>query len=135
MSTVTDPVTTPETTPQAIEELVERIFLEGVGAMHLGTVYLGLKHRLFATLVSDGPLTSDDLAARVGLDGWYVREWLQAETTAGLVLADDDDLTVARFVAAPGVREALVEPTGPAYIGGLPLAASALLRRRHGRAR
>ena len=51
-----------------------------------------------------------------------MREWLQAETTAGLLLADDDDLSRARFTAAPGVREALVDKTGPAYLGGLPLA-------------
>ena len=91
MSTITEV----ETTPQAIEELAGRIFLEGVGALHLGSVYIGLKHGLFAALVEDGPLTARELAARTGLDGWYVREWLQAETTAGLLLADDDDLATA----------------------------------------
>ena len=118
MSTITEA----ETTPQAIEDLAGRLFGEGVGAFHLGAVYIGLKHGLFAALVADGPLTADELASRTGLDGWYVREWLQAETTAGLLLADDDDLFRARFTAAPGVREALVDETGPAYLGGLPLA-------------
>jgi hypothetical protein len=121
MSTITDV----ETTPQAIEELAGRIFMEGVGAFHLGTVYIGLKHGPFAALVEDGPLTAGELAMRTGLDGWYVREWLQAETTAGLLLADDDDLTTASFTAAPGVREALVDETDPAFIGGLPLATAA----------
>ena len=118
MSTITEV----ETTPQAIEDLAGRLFSEGVGAFHLGTVYIGLKHGLFDALVADGPLTAAELANRTGLDGWYVREWLQAETTAGLLLADDDDLSRARFTAAPGVREALVDETGPAYLGGLPLA-------------
>ena len=68
MSTITDV----ETTPQAIEELAGRIFMEGVGAFHLGTVYIGLKHGLFAALVEDGPLTGGELAIRTGLDGWYV---------------------------------------------------------------
>ena len=121
MSIITDV----ETTAQAIEELAGRIFLEGVGALHLGSVYIGLKHGLFVALAEDGPLTARELAARTGLDGWYVREWLQAETTAGLLLADDDDLATANFTAAPGVREVLVEETGPAFIGGLPLAAAA----------
>ena len=121
MSTITDV----ETTPQAIEELAGRIFMEGVGAFHLGTVYIGLKHGLFKALFEDGPLTAGELAIRTGLDGWYVREWLQAEATAGLVLADDDDLTTASFTTAPGVREALVEETHPAFIGGLPLATAA----------
>ncbi|WP_161962400.1 class I SAM-dependent methyltransferase [Nocardioides speluncae] len=116
-----------ETTPEAIEELVGRIFMEGVGAFHLATVYLGIKHGLFALL--DGRrLTTAELATEAGLDEWYVGEWLQAEVTAGLVLADDeDDLRRGRFTVAPGVREALVDETGPAYIGGLPLAQAAAL--------
>jgi SAM-dependent methyltransferase len=117
MSTITEV----ETTPRAIEDLAGRLFSEGVGAFHLGTVYIGLKHGLFAALALGGPLTAAELASRTGLDGWYVREWLQAETTAGLLLADDDDLSQARFAAAPGVREALVDETGPAYLGGLAL--------------
>jgi hypothetical protein len=117
MSTITEV----GTTPQAIEDLAGRVFSEGVGAFHLGTVYIGLKQGLFATLALDGPLTAAELASRTRLDGWYVREWLQAETTAGLLLADDDDPSRARFAAAPGVREALVDETSPAYLGGLAL--------------
>ena len=78
MSTITEV----ETTPQAVEELAGRIFMEGIGALHLGSVYIGVKHGLFAMLAEDEPLTANALAARTGLDGWYVREWLQAETTA-----------------------------------------------------
>lgn len=122
MSTTTTQV---ETTPQAIEALAGRLFLEGVGAFHLGTVHLGLKQGLFRALVDDGPLTAEQLAGRRGLDGWYVREWLQAETTAGLVIADREDLTQARFTAALGIREVLVEETSPAYMGGLALAVPA----------
>jgi SAM-dependent methyltransferase len=118
MSTITQV----ETAPQAIEDLAGRLFTEGVGAFHLGTVYIGLKHGLFTALAQDGPLTAAELARRTRLDGWYIREWLQAETIAGLLLADDDDLSKARFAAAPGVREALVDETSPAYLGGLALA-------------
>ena len=118
MSTITEIETTTEA---AVEELVGRLFMEGVGAFHLGVVYLGLKLGLFEALVEE-PLTAEQLAGKKGLDVWYVREWLQAEATAGLVTADDEDLTKAMFTAAPGVREALVDSTGPAYIGGLPFA-------------
>ncbi|MFC5728077.1 MULTISPECIES: SAM-dependent methyltransferase [Nocardioides] len=120
MSSITD-----VESQQAIEDLVGRIFMEGVGAFHLGTVYIGLKHGLFETLVERGPLTAEELSGSKGLDAWYVREWLQAEATAGLVVADDEDLTVARFTPAPAVREVLVEATGPAFIAGLPLATAA----------
>lgn len=118
-------VTEIETTPEAIEELVGRIFMEGVGAFHLASVYIGIKHGLFRLLADGGPLTDAELAGKAGLDEWYVREWLQAEVIAGLLLADDDDLRQARFSLAPGVREALVDETGPAYVGGLPLAQAA----------
>ena len=114
------------TNPETIEALAGRLFGEGVGAMHMGTLYVGHKLGLFAALVADGPLTAAELASRRGIDEWYAREWLQAETTAGLVLADDEDLRRAHFTAAPGVRETLVDETGPAYLGGLPLASAAV---------
>src|SRR4051794_4729999 len=104
-----------------VEELVGRLFMEGVGTMHGVSVYLGLKLGLFKAL-TDGPQTAAALATATGLDPWYVREWLQAETVAGLVTADDEDLTTATFTAADGVRETLVEETSPAYLGGLPFA-------------
>lgn len=119
MTTVT------QASPEAIEELSGRLFLEGVGAIHMSTLYLGHKLGLFQALVTDGPLTATGLAQHCGLDEWYVREWLQAETTAGLVTADDDDLRQAHFHAAPGVLETLVDETSPTYLAGLPLAAAA----------
>ena len=109
-----------------IEELVGRLFIEGVGTMHVMSVYLGVKLGLFRALADGGPQTADELAEATGLDGWYVREWLQAETVAGLVIADSEDLKTATFTAADGVRETLVEETSPAYLGGLPFAASAV---------
>jgi ubiquinone/menaquinone biosynthesis C-methylase UbiE len=57
-----------------------------------------------------------------------VHEWLQAETIAGLVTADGDDLWTARFTAAEGVTETLVEETSPAYLGGVALCASTVGR-------
>lgn len=112
-------------TGEQIEALAARLFTDGVGAFHLQSVYLGVKLGLFAELTEHGPLTAAELAAATTLDPWYVREWLQAETIAGLALADSTDLHTARFTAAPGVRESLVEQTHPAYLGGLPAALAA----------
>jgi SAM-dependent methyltransferase len=115
-----------ETNP--VEEMVGRLFIEGVGTMHVMSVYLGVKLGLFRALAEGGPQTATQLAEATGLDPWYVREWLQGETVAGLVTADADDLWTATFTAAEGVRETLVEETSPAYLGGLPFAASAVGR-------
>lgn len=109
-----------------VEELVGRLFIEGVGTMHVMSVYLGVKLGLFKALSDGGPQTAAQLADATGLDAWYVHEWLQAETIAGLVTADAEDLWTATFTAAPGVQETLVEETSPAYLGGLSFAASAV---------
>ncbi|HKR98401.1 MAG TPA: methyltransferase, partial [Candidatus Dormibacteraeota bacterium] len=109
-----------------VEAMVGRLFMESLGAMHQSTVYIGVKFGLFSALAEPGQLTAAELATRCGLDEWYVREWLQAETTAGLVRADSDDLRTARFCLAEGVHETLVDETNPAFIGGLAYAAGAV---------
>lgn len=111
---------------QAVEELAGRLFTEGVSAFHLSTVYLGVKLGLYRELSTGGPRTAAQLAEKGGLDTWYVREWLQAEATAGLVVPDQEDLRLATFTLAPGVHEALVDENSPAYLGGLALAAAAV---------
>ena len=78
---------------ETVEELVGRLFMEGVGAFHLSTVYLGVKLGFFTTLSEKDPITAAELANATGLDPWYVRRVTQAEVTAGLVIADDDELT------------------------------------------
>jgi SAM-dependent methyltransferase len=126
MTTAASTDTPVATEAETIEALAGRLFMETLGAFHIGTAYLGVKLGLFRALCEAGDPTTAELAAATGLDPWYVREWLQAEATAGLVTADAEDLTTARFTAAPGVRETLVEETHPAYVGGLPLAAAAV---------
>jgi SAM-dependent methyltransferase len=119
-------MTTTQAEPEAIEAMAGRLFSDALGAFHMGSVYLGVKLGLFRALCQAGAATAADLAAATGLDPWYVREWLQAEATSGLVSTDGDDLGTARFSLAPGVQETLVEETHPAYVGGLPLAVAAV---------
>ena len=92
----------------AAEALTGRLFGEGVGAFHLLCVHIGSKLGLYRALGEGAPLTAAELADRLGLDRWYVREWLQAEATAGLVTVDGD-VDSGHFALAPGAREALVE--------------------------
>ena len=117
--------TTATDTEAAAGALAERLFAEGLGAMHLQAVHLGVKLGLFAALVEHPGSTAGELAAHTDLDPWYVREWLQAEWIAGLLDADGQDVHTARFSAANGVREVLVTPTHPAHLAGLPTAAIA----------
>ena len=102
----------------AAEALTGRLFGEGVGAFHLLCVHIGSKLGLYRALGEGAPLTAAELADRLGLDRWYVREWLQAEATAGLVTVEGD-VDSGRFALAPGAREALIDETNPFYVGGL----------------
>lgn len=69
----------------AFAERIARILDDGAAA-----VLIGFGHRvgLFATLAGLPPATSEAIAARAGLAERYVREWLAAMTTAGIVAYD-----------------------------------------------
>ncbi|MES1164278.1 MAG: class I SAM-dependent methyltransferase [Verrucomicrobiota bacterium] len=69
----------PETSTRT---LAERVVDDLGGAFTVGLAYLGDKLGLFAALAAHGPSTSADLAARLGLDERYVREWLNAMVAA-----------------------------------------------------
>jgi SAM-dependent methyltransferase len=60
------------------------------------------------------------------VDPRYALEWLQAETIAGLVTADDEDYASARFRLADGVHQALVDEVNPFFVGGVPLAVAGI---------
>jgi 2-polyprenyl-3-methyl-5-hydroxy-6-metoxy-1,4-benzoquinol methylase len=107
-----------QTPGAAAETLTGRLFGEGVGAFHLLCVHIGSKLGLFRTLSEGERLTAAELADRLGLDRRYVREWLQAEATAGLVTVEGD-VDSGRFGLAPGAREALIDETNPFFVGGL----------------
>ena len=116
-------VETPAPTAAA-EEVSGRIFMEGVGSFHLLCVYVGRKLGLYRALGGADGLSTAELAERTGLDQRYVREWLQAEATAGLVTVEGD-IDSGRFALAAGVRESLVDETSPFYVGGLATALAA----------
>jgi len=109
-----------ETTSQDVEDLAGRLFIETVGALHLASVYVGVRHNLFKEVDDHGPLTADELAKRTGLDRRYLSEWLRAEAVAGLLRTDDVDPLVGRFWSGPAIAEVLVDETGQAYSGSLP---------------
>jgi SAM-dependent methyltransferase len=68
---------------------------------------LGSRTDLFAALAA-GPATSDELAARAGLQERYVREWLGAMVTGGIV---DHDADLGTFTLPPA--HAAVLTAGP----------------------
>jgi SAM-dependent methyltransferase len=114
-----------QTTAPPVEALVDRLFSAGVNAMELCTVYLGVQLGLYETLAQQ-PASCAELAERAGIAPRYADEWLQQQAVAGLVIADGADPGTAQFSLAPGVDAVLIDPTSPAYLGGLPSALAAV---------
>lgn len=74
---------------------------------------LGVRTGLFDA-AADGPATSDELATRAGLQERYVREWLGAVVTAGIVDYDAETATytlpVEHAVCLTGTTELNIAP-------------------------
>jgi 2-polyprenyl-3-methyl-5-hydroxy-6-metoxy-1,4-benzoquinol methylase len=75
-----------------IEEFAGRMFGTYTSAMLTYMIDLGNRTGLFETLAA-GPGTSEELAGRAGLTERYVREWLGAVTTGGIVTYDPSSRT------------------------------------------
>jgi SAM-dependent methyltransferase len=77
---------------------------------------IGDRLGLFKDLAANGPATSAELAARVGINERYAREWLGGMATAGYVQYDPAG---RRFTLPPEHRPALAQENGPFFFGGV----------------
>jgi 2-polyprenyl-3-methyl-5-hydroxy-6-metoxy-1,4-benzoquinol methylase len=112
----------------ATEELAGRLFSAALGTAELFTIRLGQAHGLYHALGDAGSATATELAAATGVELRYLLEWMQSQAISGLLTVDGPDIGSARFALAPGVRETLLEETGPFYLGGMPAITVALGR-------
>ncbi len=83
------------------------------GALCLMTS-IGHRTGLFDTMRDQPPMTSDEIASRAGLNERYVREWLGAMATAGVV---EIDSTSVRFTLPPEHAGFLTRAAGADNIG------------------
>jgi SAM-dependent methyltransferase len=99
-------------------ELAERIFETGLGAFELVTITLGDRLGLYRALADRGPTTVSELAATVGTDPRYTREWCEQQAVAGLLDVDDaaGDIEERRFDLLPGSEAVFLDPQSPAYV-------------------
>jgi hypothetical protein len=104
---------------KAAEELCGRIFLSGVGALELFSVYLGKSFGLYRILADSPGLTLTELAGRAGLDERYTREWVQAQLISGFLEGSSADLDTATYTLPPGAYEVLVDEVSPFYLAPL----------------
>src|SRR5215469_7376394 len=94
------------------------------GSLLSSMMDIGHRTGLFAA-ATEGPATSEQLAARVGLCERYVREWLGAVTTGGIV--EYDEATESFFL--PPEHAALL--TTPAGVGPIAVANTVLASHTH----
>jgi SAM-dependent methyltransferase len=73
----------------ATTALVERLFLNAIGALELYTIYVGEQLGLYGALADAGSATSKELAERTGTAERHVREWLEHHASSGLLAVDD----------------------------------------------
>jgi 2-polyprenyl-3-methyl-5-hydroxy-6-metoxy-1,4-benzoquinol methylase len=109
------------------DALVERLFMNAVGAFDLFSVYLGTRLGLYRELAEEGPLTSVELARAAGIDERYAREWLEHQAASDL-LAMDEGNGERRFSIPPGHQEPLLDVSSLNYIAPLARAVLASVR-------
>ena len=98
-----------------VEAFVGRAIGDLGGAMTTLFCALGDRLGLLKALAASGPITSEDLATRCGLQERYVREWLRGMTAAGYL---EYEVESTRFTLPFEHAPVLAQERGPMFFGG-----------------
>ncbi len=109
------------------DALVERLFLNTVGAFDLFSVYLGDTLGLYRALADKGPLSPAELAEAAGIHERYAREWLEQQAASELLDVEEQGGT-HRFRLPEGHDEALLDPSSLNYVAPMARAVLASIR-------
>jgi 2-polyprenyl-3-methyl-5-hydroxy-6-metoxy-1,4-benzoquinol methylase len=109
------------------DALVERLFMNAVGAFDLFSVYVGERLGLYRIMADDGPLTSAELAQAAGVHERYAREWLEQQAASDLLEVEIDG-EQRRFRLPEGHVEALLDVSSLNYIAPMARAVVAAIR-------
>ena len=103
------------------DALVGKLFMGGIEALDLLSVYLGDKLGLYQALADRGPMTAPELASAAGIHERYAREWLEQQAASGIldVEEDSDDPSARRMRLPAGHDEALLDRDSLSYIAPL----------------
>lgn len=102
--------------PAAVEEFLGQVASDAATAFHAATVVLGDKLGLYRALADGGPATPEELAERTGCDARYLREWGNAQITAGYCAFDP---ATGRLELTPAQATVLADESSPAFGAGL----------------
>jgi 2-polyprenyl-3-methyl-5-hydroxy-6-metoxy-1,4-benzoquinol methylase len=110
------------------DALVERLFLNAIGAFDLVSVYIGETLGLYRALADRGALTSLELAAAAGIHERYAREWLEQQAASDLLAAEEEEDGSWRFRLPEGHDEALLDVSSLNYVAPMARAVLASIR-------
>lgn len=107
--------TAPAPTMDEIMEFAFKVVGELGAAMAAPHVYIGDELDIFKTLATSGPVTTEQLAAKTGLQERYLREWAAAMAASGYIDYDAKDRT---FTLPPAKAAVLADDLSPVFVGG-----------------
>src|SRR2546427_6300442 len=99
-----------------MEAFVGKVLGDTSAALTTTLAVLGDRLGLFKDLAAHGPATSDELAARLGINERYAREWLGGMASAGYL---EDEPATRRFTLPPEHAPALAQEGGPVFFRGI----------------
>jgi SAM-dependent methyltransferase len=117
--------TEPAVDPTAVEAFLGQVASDAATTFHAATVVLGDKLGLYRSLAEEGPATPDELASRTGCDPRYLREWANAQITAGYC---EYDPATDRLELTPAQATVLTDESSPAFAAGLLSLAAVLFK-------
>ena len=101
---------------ELVKLFVDKVYSDLAGAMSVGMAYVGVTTGLFRAMAGSGPVRSEEVVARSGLQARYVEEWLKGMTTAGYLQYD----AAAQTFELPAEHSYLLTSEGTDhFVGGL----------------
>jgi 2-polyprenyl-3-methyl-5-hydroxy-6-metoxy-1,4-benzoquinol methylase len=104
----------PPTDPDKLKDYAKLVFGALGGAMTSALIGLGDRLGLYDAMVDAGPVTSQQLADKTGLDERWIREWLHQQGAAGVLEYCGKD----RFELSPEGQAVLADENHPAFGAG-----------------
>ena len=99
-----------------VEAFVQKALEDSSAAVLTIMCSIGDRLGLFKDLATNGPATSNEMAARVGINERYAREWLGAMASAGYLRYDPN---THKFTLPPEHVPVLAQENGPFFFGGV----------------
>jgi SAM-dependent methyltransferase len=99
----------------ALQQLLGQLVTDLGAAVNGALVVLGDRLGIYATLAEKGPATSQELAAKTGLDERQLREWLSAQAASGYITYDAAQAT---FSLTPEQAAIFADPNSPVAMTG-----------------